>query len=636
MYYSNGNFEAFARPRKPEGVDNKTAHIVGGGIAGCAAAAFLIRDAQMDPRKITIYEATDIAGGCLDGIKDPIRGFIFRGERELEDHYECLWDLMRSIPSLDVEGASVTDDTFYITKDRPNFSLNRITEKQGQSLPTDGQMLMNPQATQDMMKLFFTRNEDLYDKTFSEVVSKDLFDTNFWIYWQSMFAVVPWHGALEMKLYANRFIHKFQGFSDLSACIFTRLNQFDSLVLPLVKYLEQKGVKFVYNTRVTNVKFDIKAQRKVAKGIEYLRGGKRGKVDVGEDDLVLITIGSPVENTSWGDHHTPAKWDKEIREGSIWALWRNIAAQDPSFGRPDKFCTNHDHSSYESACVQIKSKKVASYIEKICKRDPYLFDGNIVTGGLVVVKDSNWFMNWNIERNPHFRNQPKDLLLSHIYGAFSLDRPGNYVKKPMKDCTGEEIAQEWMYHMGVPLAEIPELAANGVVCYPCMMPYITAFFLPRRAGDRPDVVPEGAVNFAFLGQFAESNPRDVIFTVEYSVRTAMEAVYTLLDIERGVPEPWASQYDIRVLLNAMAVMRDGKKMSLSEILTQFPAMVQDQGPPSDLKELFRQYGLMGELGDPKLLSQAMRKDPPRCKTVIYPRARYKPAIRGRVKAEGTE
>ncbi len=93
-----------------------------------------------------------------------------------------------------------------------------------------------------------------------------------------------------------------------------------------------------------------------------------------------------------------------------------------------------------------------------------------------------------------------------------------------------------------------------------MMPYITAFFMPRRDGDRPKVVPEGAVNFGFLGQFAESSPRDVIFTIEYSVRTAMEAVYTLLDIERGVPEPWGSQYDLRALLNSGAVMKDGEKV----------------------------------------------------------------------------
>ncbi len=181
---------------------------------------------------------------------------------------------------------------------------------------------------------------------------------------------------------------------------------------------------------------------------------------------------------------------------------------------------------------------------------PVQFDGSPITGGLVTVRDSNWMLSWNVERNPHFRNAPKDQLMIHAYGTYSLDRPGNYVKKAMRECTGEEIAREWLYHLGVPDDQINQLAAKSVIVHPCMMPYITAFFLPRRDGDRPKVVPEGAVNFGFLGQLAESHPRDVIFTVEYSARTAMEAVYTLLDIERGVPEPWGSQYDVRALLNS--------------------------------------------------------------------------------------
>ena len=146
MYYSNGNYEAFARPRKPRGVDQKSAHLVGGGVASLSAAAFLIRDGQMDGRRITIYEATDIVGGCLDGIKDPQRGYLFRGEREMEDHYQCTWDLYRSIPSLAVEGASVLDDFYYINKDHPNYSLRRTTENRGQAHETDGKMLLSSKA----------------------------------------------------------------------------------------------------------------------------------------------------------------------------------------------------------------------------------------------------------------------------------------------------------------------------------------------------------------------------------------------------------------------------------------------------------------------------------------------------------
>ena len=146
-----------------------------------------------------------------------------------------------------------------------------------------------------------------------------------------------------------------------------------------------------------------------------------------------------------------------------------------------------------------------------------------------------------------------------VYGLFP-DKPGNYVKKPMQECTGEEICEEWLYHMGVPVEKIADLAKNHANTVPVMMPYIDAFFMPRSAGDRPDVVPDGAVNFAFLGQFAET-PRDTIFTTEYSMRTGMEAVYTLLDIDRGVPEVWGSAYDVRALVNASVALRDGRKIT---------------------------------------------------------------------------
>ena len=199
MFYSNGNYEAFIRPRKPQGVDEKSAYLIGGGIASLAAADFLIRDGQMDGKRITIYEASKIARGCLDGIKDPKEGYLFRGEREMEDHYECLWDLMRSIPSLDVEGASVLEDFYQVNKDHPNYSLCRTTHKRGKPFPTDGKMLLTPKAQGELMKLFYTHRRDLFDRRFEEFVSEEFFTSNFWVYWLSMFAIGPWHGALEMK-----------------------------------------------------------------------------------------------------------------------------------------------------------------------------------------------------------------------------------------------------------------------------------------------------------------------------------------------------------------------------------------------------------------------------------------------------
>ena len=182
-----------------------------------------------------------------------------------------------------------------------------------------------------------------------------------------------------------------------------------------------------------------------------------------------------------------------------------------------------------------------------------------MTGGIVTARDSNWLLSWTVNRQPQFRSQPENELVVWVYALFS-DKEGDFVKKTMRDCTGKEICEEWLYHMGVPVDEIEDLATNSAKTVPCMMPYITAFFMPREKGDRPNVVPDGAVNFAFLGQFAETE-RDTIFTTEYSIRTGMEAVYTLLDIDRGVPEVWGSTYDVRDLLRATVALRDGKPIT---------------------------------------------------------------------------
>ena len=121
------------------------------------------------------------------------------------------------------------------------------------------------------------------------------------------------------------------------------------------------------------------------------------------------------------------------------------------------------------------------------------------------------------------------MVLVWLY-SLNTNKEGNYVKKAMRDCTGEEVCREWLYHIGVPADRIDALAKNACNTTTCFMPYINAFFQPRKESDRPKVVPDGAVNFAFIGQFAET-PRDTIFTTEYSMRTGMESVYTLLDID---------------------------------------------------------------------------------------------------------
>lgn len=557
MYYSSGNYEAFARPVKPENVDQKSAYLAGAGLASLSAACFLVRDGQMKGENIHILEESNLPGGACDGIYDDEKGFIIRGGREMENHFECLWDLFRSIPSLETEDASVLDEFYWLNKKDPNYSLMRATVNRGEDGHTDGKFTLSEKASMEIIKLFMTKDELLYDKTIDDVFDEEFYASNFWLYWQTMFAFEKWHSALEMKLYIQRFIHHIGGLPDFSALKFTKYNQYESLILPMVKYLESHGVVFQYSTRVTNVVFEKSEGKKLAKKLCILQDGVEKTVDLTEDDLVFVTNGSCTESAVIGDHESAPELTISSGEGACWDLWRNIAAQDDSFGHPEKFCGDIGKSTWESATLTTLDEKIPPYIEKICKRDP--FSGKVVTGGIVTVRDSSWLMSWTVNRQPHFKNQPDNQLVVWIYGLY-VDRPGDYIKKPLCECTGKEITQEWLYHIGVPTEEIEDLSEHSARCIPCIMPYITAFFMPRAAGDRPKVVPEGCTNFAFIGQFSDT-VRGTVFTTEYSVRTAMEAVYTLLDVDRGVPEVFGSCYDIRYLLQASYFMMDKQKLT---------------------------------------------------------------------------
>lgn len=562
MYYSSGNYEAFARPKKPEGVDRKSAYIVGSGLAALTAACYLVRDGQMKGEHIHVLEKGELAGGACDGYYYDGLGYVMRGGREMDNHFEVMWDLFHSIPSIETEGVSVLDEYYWLNKEDPNYSLCRATVNKGQDAHTDGKFDISDKGAMEIMKLFFTPNEELQDKRINEIFTDEVFKSNFWLYWRTMFAFQEYHSALEMKLYFQRYIHHIGGLPDFKALRFTKYNQYESMILPMVKYLEAHNVKFHFGVKVDNVIFDCSnPSKKLAKQIEVTEDGKKNYIDLTEDDLVFITNGGCVENSAMGSQDSPAAYNTELKEGGGWDMWRKIAAQDPSFGHPDKFCSDPEQTNWESATIETLDQNIIPYIKNICKRDP--FTGKVTTGGIVTVKDSSWLLSWTINRQPQFRNQPKDHCLVWVYSLFT-DRPGDYIKKPMRECTGKEICEEWLYHIGVPEDKIEEYATKSANTVPVMMPYIDAFFMPRAYGDRPAVVPEGSVNFAFIGQFAET-PRDTIFTTEYSMRTGMEAVYTLLNVDRGVPEVWGSVYDVRDLLNSTVQLRDGKKITDMEL-----------------------------------------------------------------------
>lgn len=594
MYYGAGTYEAFARPEKPEGVDKKSAYIIGTGLAGLSAAFYLVRDGQMKGEHIHLLEKLDLTGGSCDGRKDVTKGFYMRGGREMDNHFECMWDMFRSVPSIETPNISVLDEYYWLNKHDPNYSLCRATVNCGEDAHTDKLFKLDKKSAMALSKLFITPEKDLENKKISDVLPESFWETNFWLYWQTMFAFQKWSSALEMKRYLCRYVHHIDGLPDFSALRFTKYNQYESMILPLTKYLESNGVKIEYGIDVKNVIFESKQNKKVATQIIYENSGQEKTIDLIEDDLVFITNGCCTDTSCYGDQNSaPDLSIIKNGNGESWDLWKNIASQasNGEFGNPDKFCSNVDQTNWMSATIEVSDENIITHIINICKRDPR--KGKVTTGGIVTVKDSteNWYLSWTINRQPQFKSQNKNSILVWVY-ALNTNKPGNFMEKPIKLCTGKEICEEWLYHIGIPTNEIEKYAdkCNTTTCY---MPYINAFFQPREEKDRPLVVPKESINFAFVGQFAET-PRDTIFTTEYSIRTGMEAVYTLLKIDRAVPEVWGSKYDVRELLKACYYAVDKKsveELPLTFAEKQVIKILEKKVRGTDLERLLKESGL---------------------------------------------
>jgi oleate hydratase len=594
MYYSAGNYEAFSHPQKPEGVDKKHAYIIGSGLAGQTAAFYLVRDGQMKGENIHILERLPVSGGSCDGLHDINKGYYMRGGREMDNHFEIMWDVFKDVPSLDNKNVSVLDEYYWLNKKDPNYSLCRATVNCGQDAHTDNKFNISKAGSMEILKLFMTPEKDLEDKKISDFFDDEVWNSNFWLYWQTMFAFQRWSSALEMKRYIQRYIHHIDGLPDFSALRFTKYNQYESMILPLQNYLASHGVVFDFNVEVTNVLFDINSEKKVAKEVDYTKDGKDEKIELSEDDLLFITNGCCTDVSCYGSQNAaPDLSNIRPNVGDSWNLWNKIAKQDSSFGNPSAFASDPNATNWMSAVVDTKDKDILRLIENICHRNP--LEGKVTTGGIVTVKDSQtgWYLSWTINRQPQFKAQDKDSVLIWIYGLYTGNK-GNYIKKPMKECTGEEICEEWLYHIGMNPENIHSYATNKCNTTTCYMPYINAFFQPRKNTDRPLVVPAKAVNFAFLGQFAET-PRDTIFTTEYSMRTGMESVYTLLNIDHAVPEVWGSVYDVRDLLKATSYLLDKKRLDQMKLSWKEKILlkaVKKGVKDTDVETLLKTYNLI--------------------------------------------
>jgi len=521
--------------------EERNVYLVGGGIASLSSAVYFIQEGHVPGKNIHIFEQLSVCGGSLDASGDAEIGFMSRGSRMFDmEAYDCTYDLLSRVPSAYHKNMTALDEFNKFNKETKfNRASLRLVGKDAEKidvlsfeLSRGDRLALTNMMLQPESKLGKARVSDCF--------SEEFFHTNYWYMWATSFAFQPWHSAVEFKRYLHRFLHEFPHVTDMAGVRHSEYNQYDSIVVPIVKYLEDQGVNFNNNCEVTNLDIETVNDMKVVKKIYLNRNGKDETIAMDEKDLVLVTIGSMTAASSIGEMHKAGTVNRKDTDGA-WKLWENIAKGNPEFGNPSVFDNRIDESLWQSFTITFKNDLFFKLMDEFCKG----------TGTEITFKDSNWFTSIVLPMQPHFKNQPEGVQVAWGY-SLHPDAEGNFIKKKMYDCTGEEILREICYLLQ--FNDEVEDIIKSANCRTCIMPFITSQFLTRTKGDRPDVVPETSKNLAFIGQFCEI-PDDVVFTVDYSVRSSQMAVYKLLGLDYKVVTPiFKGENDIKILLGALATM----------------------------------------------------------------------------------
>lgn len=526
---------------KKESLKEKNVYIVGGGIAALASAVYFIQEGHIPGENIVIFEQQECIGGSMDGSGDNIHGFVAHGARMFDkEAYQCTYDLFSRVPYSEDGTMSILDDFNKFNRETKfNRSVVRLIGKDAEKID----VLSFQLSRADKLGLMgmVLEPEFKFDKLrICDCFTPEFFKTNFWYMWATTFAFQPWHSAVEFKRYLQRFIHEFPHVTDLAGVRHSRYIQYDSIIEPIIKYLEKEGVIFQLGAKVNDLDFQIVKEKKAVSAIKYSRFGKDETLNVAPDDLVVVTIGSMTACFNVGDNNTPTVVNDKYKDGT-WSLWENIAKKDDQFGHPEVFDSRINESLWESITMTFTSPLFFDLVKEFCSG----------TGTEFTFKDSNWFLSLVLPHQPYFKNQAKDIQVAWGY-ALHPDKEGNFVHKKMYECNGKEILEEIIGLMG--FEDFKEEILATAICRPCVMPFITSQFLTRSPGDRPKVIPDTSLNLAFVGQFCEI-PDDTVFTVDYSVRSAQMAVYGLLGLNyKDVTPIYKGEYDVRVLIGALAEM----------------------------------------------------------------------------------
>ncbi len=514
------------------------AHIVGGGFGGLAAAAYLIRNAGVSGQDITIYESYERMGGGFFLGGSATSGYNVPGS-VFDKEFRCTFDLLQTIGTASDPNISVKDEFF-------TFNARHPFNDQAHLIDRDGKIVHGPRFGfslrdgLDLLRLMLTPEAWLDRRRVEEFFSPRFFSTEFWFLWSTIMGTLPQHSAAEFRRYINRALALFPYLSNMRRILRTPRNQYQAFIEPLVAWLRSHGVNLLTRAFVQDIGFAPLPGRITVNRVDYEREGATISVAVEPDDLVLVTLGSQAEDVSTGSMTEPPPTRAAGRSS---ALWKRLAQGRTGFGNPDLFFSMPQipSSRWVTFTVTTTGGEFIDQLSALTRSDPG-------SGGLVTLKDSRWLLSLTIFHQPEVIDQPPGTHVWWGYGLFP-ERIGDFVQKRMDACTGAEILEEVVRQLRF---DHLDRIIDSSICIPCDMPYVNNIWLPRSRTDRPPVVPEGATNLGLIGQYVEV-PRDIAFTIEYSARTAWEAIHLLL--KRGPPPPpvYQGQRDPRALFGALKV-----------------------------------------------------------------------------------
>ena len=564
-------------------MQKKKAIMIGAGLSNMAAAVYLIQEGKWSGDQITFYALDNYGsndGSPTKDVKDDYwnknhpmenqKGYIARGGRMLNYRtYVDLMDLLDRIPSMTEPGLTAAEDTRQFDAAHPTYDKARLLTG-GQGIVDGGKLGLNNKSRKLLTQLIMmpdSQEEKLDNITIADYFKEntEFFESNFWFMWETTFAFRMRSSAQELRRYMHQMIYEFTQIEHLVGVNRTRYNQYESIMKPLINYLENEGCHIVLNRRVIDWKFkDSKMQDEITVTGLHMVNTKTDEnefIPVDDDTAVIFTNGSITDSATLGDFNTPASENMDY--GAASSLWKKASDYFYNLGNPDKFFADRDASEWVSFTLTTKNHLFLNEITRITTQEPgNALNSFISTEPVTPLGQKDVTMSIVVHHQPHFTSQkPNETVL---WGYFLYPRRhGEIIDKPYIEMTGKEMLQELIGQLSkvdpgpINISDKEEEIMDSVInCIPVYMPYASALFNNRAKSDRPKVIPKHSTNLAFTGEFVEQ-PYQMIFTENSAVRSGEIAAFHFAGIpmSRLVKTPRYDK-DVKTLLRAAKKMFD--------------------------------------------------------------------------------